>query len=183
MSLTTKENGSAKRPHQAFLLLREVDTGLEAPFVFTVKESGKASVDVVRYKNRTKLTTKQQHHVFLPFLLYLQLQKDLPSQLLLAEKPLKASVVIGSFGSAAALAAPLFDIEIKIDPNAAPVVDEKPLRYGKLPEIHHIFREDPKNPPKIVSLFFLLAVLATIPALFIGVSIHSFLPCLARNRN
>ena len=48
-------------------------------------------------------------------------------------------------------------------PKKAP---EKPLRYGKLPEIHHIFRADPKSPPKVITLFFTLIVLAALPVLF-----------------
>jgi hypothetical protein len=46
--LTAKENGKAKRPHQAFLVLQETETGLEAPFPLTTKENGKAIVDIVR---------------------------------------------------------------------------------------------------------------------------------------
>jgi len=46
--LTTTEDGKAKRPHQAFLLLQDQDTGVEATLPFTVKDSGKAKVDVVR---------------------------------------------------------------------------------------------------------------------------------------
>ena len=42
---------------------------------------------------------------------------------------------------------------------------EQPLRYGKLPEIHHVFRPDPKNPPVILSIVFLAAVLGTLPVL------------------
>jgi len=45
------------------------------------------------------------------------------------------------------------------------------VRYGKQPEIKHTFRADPKSPPKVISLVFVLAVLATVPALFIGVRI------------
>jgi hypothetical protein len=45
MSVT--ENGKGKRPHQAFLLLRDQDTGLETTFAFSSKESGKAKVDFV----------------------------------------------------------------------------------------------------------------------------------------
>jgi oligosaccharyltransferase complex subunit delta (ribophorin II) len=45
--LTATENGKAKRPHQAFLLLRDQDTGLEATFPFSVKETGKGKVDFV----------------------------------------------------------------------------------------------------------------------------------------
>lgn len=47
MSLTTKEDSAAKRPHQAFLVVKEAVSGLEAPFPLTVKESGKAMVQIV----------------------------------------------------------------------------------------------------------------------------------------
>lgn len=47
LSVTTQEGSSAKRPHQAFLVLREA-SGLEVPFPLTVKESGKGSVKIVR---------------------------------------------------------------------------------------------------------------------------------------
>ncbi|KAI0126560.1 Oligosaccharyltransferase subunit Ribophorin II-domain-containing protein [Xylariales sp. AK1849] len=140
--VTTKENGKAKRPHQAFLVLQEAETGLEAPFPLTTKENGKATVDI--------------KHV------------DLPVQLLTSTKPLKASLIIASFGSSEGYNKPVFDVEIKLDPAATQPTYEKPLRYGKLEEIHHIFRSDPKSPPKIISLVFALAVVATVPALFIG---------------
>ena len=45
--LTANEGGEAKRPHQAFLVFQEPETGLEAPFVMTTKENGKATVDLV----------------------------------------------------------------------------------------------------------------------------------------
>ncbi|KAK9769728.1 putative Dolichyl-diphosphooligosaccharide--protein glycosyltransferase subunit 2 [Seiridium cardinale] len=140
--LTAKENGKGKRPHQAFLVLQETETGLEAPFPLTTKENGKATVDV-------------KH-------------ADIPVQLLSTSKPLKASLILASFGSSEGYNKPVFDVEIKLDPNATPPTHEKPLRYGRLEEIHHIFRADPTSPPKIISLVFALAVLATLPALFIG---------------
>jgi oligosaccharyltransferase complex subunit delta (ribophorin II) len=46
VSLTAKDSGKAKRPHQAFLLLKD-ESGLEAPFPLSVKESGKAKVQIV----------------------------------------------------------------------------------------------------------------------------------------
>ncbi|KAM0255086.1 hypothetical protein ACHAQJ_006087 [Trichoderma viride] len=141
VTLTTKDGSKAKRPHQAFLVVKEA-SGLEAPFPLTVKDSGKGTVEFS--------------------------QKDLPSQLLLSQEPLKASLVLGSFGSSQGLVSPVFDFTVKLDPSATTPSFEKPLRYGKLAEIHHIFRADPKNPPKIVSITFALAVLATVPALFIG---------------
>ncbi|KAI1137082.1 Dolichyl-diphosphooligosaccharide--protein glycosyltransferase subunit Swp1 [Hypoxylon sp. FL0543] len=140
--LTAKENGKGKRPHQAFLVLREPTSGLEAPFPLTVKDNGKATVEI-------------KH-------------SDLPVQLAIATSPLKASLVLASFGSAEGFKKDLFDVEIKRDPTSAPIAYEKPLRYGKQKEIHHIFRGDPKSPPKIVSLVFVLAVLATLPVLFLS---------------
>ncbi|KAI1636513.1 Oligosaccharyltransferase subunit Ribophorin II-domain-containing protein [Biscogniauxia mediterranea] len=140
--LTAQEGGKGKRPHQAFVVLREPTTGLEAPFPLTVKESGKATVEIK--------------------------QSELPVQLAASTAPLKASLVLASFGESEGLNTPIFDVEIKADPSAAPVAYEKPLRYGKRDEIHHIFRDDPKSPPKAISLAFVLAVVATVPALFVG---------------
>ncbi|KAK8071984.1 oligosaccharyltransferase subunit ribophorin ii [Apiospora saccharicola] len=140
--LTAKEGGKAKRPHQAFLTLQETETGLEAPFVFTTKESGKATVDI-------------KH-------------SDLPVQLLKSTKPLKATLTLASFGSSTGYNSRIFDVEIRQDPNAVPPVYEKPLRYGKLEEIHHIFKDDPQSPPKVISLVFALAVAAMVPVLLIG---------------
>lgn len=99
----------------------------------------------------------------------MQSQKDLPVQLLTSPEPLQASLVLGSFGSATPSVSPAFDIVVQLDPAVNAPVYEAPLRYGKLPEIHHIFRDDPKSPPVIVSAVFALAVIATVPALLIGV--------------
>jgi oligosaccharyltransferase complex subunit delta (ribophorin II) len=101
-----------------------------------------------------------------------QTQRDLPVQLLTSQQPLEASLVLGSFGSSKGSVTPVFDITLEIDPNTPSPPYEAPLRYGKQPEIHHIFRAEPKNPPKLVSIAFALAVLATVPALFIGVRNH-----------
>lgn len=162
MSLTTKDGSSAKRPHQAFLILSEA-TGLEAPYPFTIKASGKGSVEIVcdcapRDDAINVLTSPQT-------------QKDLPVQLLLSDIPLKASIVLGSFGSSKGSISPVFDIEVQLDPNT-PTPDYKaPVRYGKRSTIQHIFREDAKSPPMFISLVFVLAVLGTVPPLFIGVCV------------
>ncbi|KAI1802905.1 Oligosaccharyltransferase subunit Ribophorin II-domain-containing protein [Daldinia bambusicola] len=140
--LTAKEDGKGKRPHQAFLVLREPASGLEAPFPLTVKENGKATVEI-------------KHN-------------DLPVQLAVATSPLKASLVLASFGSSAGLVKDLFDVQVVRDPAAKPLVYEKPLRYGKLQEIHHIFRADPQSPPKLISIVFVFAVLATVPLLLVS---------------
>ncbi len=146
ITLTTRDSGKEKRPHQAFLLLQDAATGLEAPFPLAVKESGKGVVQISA--------------------------KDIPVQLLAVAanpaSPLRASIVIGSFGSAAPYVGALFDLTVVPDPSMPAPVAEAPLRYGKKPAIHHTFRADPHSPPKIISLVFVLAVAAALPALFVA---------------
>jgi oligosaccharyltransferase complex subunit delta (ribophorin II) len=137
--LTATEDGKPKRPHQAFLLLRDQDTGLEATFPFTVKETGKGKVDFQ--------------------------QKDLPIQLLRSSQPLRATLLLASFGSSQAFSNHVFNLDVKLDTNLPLPTYDKPLRYGQRPEIHHIFKDDPKSGPVIISVFFVLAVLASLPAL------------------
>ena len=100
-------------------------------------------------------------------------QKDLPVQLLSSTQPLRATLLLASFGTSQAFSNHVFNLDVKPDPNTPLPKYEKPLRYGKLDEIHHIFRADPKSGPKIVSLFFVLAILATVPILFGAVSLIS----------
>ncbi|CAG8949761.1 hypothetical protein HYFRA_00004084 [Hymenoscyphus fraxineus] len=138
--LTATENGEPKRPHQAFLLLRDQDTGLEETFPLQTKESGKGKVDFS--------------------------QKDLPVQLLTSSQPLRATLLLASFGSTQAFANHVFNLDIQTDPNVAKPKYEKPLRYGQLGEINHIFRADPKSGPVIISLLFTVAVVAAVPILF-----------------
>ncbi|KAI4160404.1 MAG: hypothetical protein LQ342_005728 [Letrouitia transgressa] len=45
--LTTKEDKRARRPHQAFLTIKDSKTNLDTSFPFVVKESGKAKVELV----------------------------------------------------------------------------------------------------------------------------------------
>ncbi|CAD0091995.1 unnamed protein product [Aureobasidium vineae] len=137
--LTTTEDKTAKRPHQAFLTLHEPKTGLEESFVFSVKESGKARVEL-----------------------------DLPFQFLTASDPIQAKLLIASFGSSGAYYTHAFDLAVTRDPSVPLSTPEPPLRYGKLSEIHHIFRSDPKSPPTILSSVFTLAVLACLPVLVGG---------------
>ena len=59
----------------------------------------------------------------------------------------------------------------------APVLKyERPLRYGKLEEIRHVFREEPRSPPVLVSVGFVMAVVGVLPVLLGTVS--AFLPSL-----
>ncbi|KAF2275032.1 uncharacterized protein EI97DRAFT_85472 [Westerdykella ornata] len=137
--LTTTDGKQAKRPHQAFLTIREPVTGLEESFVLSVKENGKGKLDLS--------------------------QKDLSFQFLTSSKPIEASIVIGSFGSSTPYKKKVFDLNITRDPNVPLAVPEKPLRYAADKEIHHIFRAEPRSPPKIITLVFAAAVVAALPVL------------------
>ncbi|QDS69028.1 hypothetical protein FKW77_009666 [Venturia effusa] len=140
--LTVTNGGKGRKPHQAFLTIADPTTGLEESYPFVVKDSGKAKVDLT-------------HNI-------------IPSVLLKTSTPLKASIVIGSFGSSTPYQGTPFDLSIALDASAPQPSAESQLRYGKQPEIHHIFRPDPKSPPKIITLAFAAALLACIPALIIG---------------
>ncbi|KAJ5580570.1 hypothetical protein N7450_006871 [Penicillium hetheringtonii] len=147
VTLTTQEGSSAKRPHQAFLLLKDGHTGLDISYPFTVKENG---------KSRT--------------------QKELPLQFLTLPEPIDARIVIGGFGSSEAYDHSVFKLAIERDINI-PIPTAEAPRYGKLPEIHHIFKNDPTNPPVIITLAFVGAVLAALPVLaglwlFLGVNLN-----------
>jgi oligosaccharyltransferase complex subunit delta (ribophorin II) len=95
----------------------------------------------------------------------MQTQKDIPLQLLSSSSPLSATLVLASFGSSQGLTSHVFDLALTLDPSAPLPKSEKPLRYGKREIINHIFRADPQSGPKVISLFFVLAVLATVPVL------------------
>ena len=56
------------------------------------------------------------------------------------------------------------------DPDV-PVPTVETSRYGKLPEIHHIFNGDPQSPPIVITLAFVGTVLAAFPVLAVLVSI------------
>lgn len=136
--LTTQEGSSAKRPHQAFLLLKDASSGLDISYPFSVKDNGKAKVELT--------------------------QKDLPVQFLAASKPVDAEVVIASFGASQPYRGLAFQLAINSEASA-PAASDSVERYGKQPEIHHIFKTDAKSPPALITLIFLLATLITIPVL------------------
>jgi oligosaccharyltransferase complex subunit delta (ribophorin II) len=95
----------------------------------------------------------------------LQTQKDLPTQFLTSTKPIPASLVIGSFGSATPYKSKVFDLNVSLDPNAPLAIPEKPLRYAAEQEIHHIFRTETRSPPKVITLVFMAAVVGALPVL------------------
>jgi oligosaccharyltransferase complex subunit delta (ribophorin II) len=59
----------------------------------------------------------------------------------------------------------VFDLAVTRDPNVPLSVPEAPVRYAAEPEIHHIFRDDPKSPPKLITIVFAAAVAAALPIL------------------
>jgi oligosaccharyltransferase complex subunit delta (ribophorin II) len=59
----------------------------------------------------------------------------------------------------------VFDLAVTRDPNVPLSVPEAPVRYASEPEIRHIFRDDPKSPPKLITIVFAAAVAAALPIL------------------
>ena len=51
--LTAQESKQGKRPHQAFLLLKDPATDLDISYPFNVKDNGKANVELVSLKEHT----------------------------------------------------------------------------------------------------------------------------------
>lgn len=101
-----------------------------------------------------------------------QSHKDLPTQFLRSDGILSASVVLASFGDSDGYFSEAFPLSVKLDSAAPTAATEKPLRYGKLPEIHHIFRSDPNSPNFVLVAFFTIAAVATLPVL-LGLVSHS----------
>lgn len=137
--LTTQEGRSAKKPHQAFLILKDSKSSLDISYPLSVKDNGKAKVDLTH--------------------------KDLPSQFLKNQSMVSASVVIASFGSSAGYNSEVFTLNVLSDQTTPSADPEKSLRYGKLPEIHHIFRADPTSPNILISIAFTLGAIAALPIL------------------
>ncbi|RAH51419.1 putative oligosaccharyltransferase subunit ribophorin II [Aspergillus brunneoviolaceus CBS 621.78] len=138
VTLTAQEGRSAKRAHQVFLFLQDPETGLDISYPFSVKDNGKSRIELT--------------------------QKDLPVQFLSVSEPLDARVLIGSFGEADAYNGAAFKLTVARNPDE-PVPTVESSRYGKLPEIHHIFKTDAQSPPLIITLVFLALVLAALPVL------------------
>ena len=93
--------------------------------------------------------------------------KDLPTQFLTTSSPVTANLVIASFGSSTGYNSEAFPLSIQLNSNTPVSTSEKPIRYGKLPEIHHVFRPGPRSPNIVISCVFTVATLAT-PFLLVG---------------
>ncbi|PLN77005.1 oligosaccharyltransferase subunit ribophorin II [Aspergillus taichungensis] len=148
VALTAQEGSSPKQANQVFLLLQDPETGLDISYPFSVKNNGKSRLELA--------------------------MKDLPLQFLAPSKPLEARFLIGSFGTSAAYNGVAFPLTVARDPNE-PVPTVEVSRYGKLPEIHHIFKADAQSPPVVITLVFVAMALACLPVLggvwlFLGVN-------------
>jgi len=148
LTLTVKDGKSPGRPHQAFLLVKDDDSDLETFFPLNIKEStGKAKVEISH--------------------------KDIPAHLL--DRPsLSLSIALGSSGDSKPLLASIGSLAPVLDPVAKAALEKQKVAdlgegsvvYEPKDEIRHVFRDDPKNPPKAITLFFTLAVLGGLVGLF-----------------
>ncbi|TGZ84382.1 hypothetical protein EX30DRAFT_338914, partial [Ascodesmis nigricans] len=146
LTLTLNEGEDTGRPHQAYVLVKDAGSDLETHYPLSVKSNnGKAKLDLTH--------------------------KDIPAHLL-DTSDLSLSLVIASFGDNTPLLAPIGSVKPVITDaekvtlekqKAKDVGDEE--RFGSKPEIRHTFRADPKNPPLVITLAFLGAVLAS----FVGI--------------
>lgn len=66
--------------------------------------------------------------------------------------------MIASFGSSLPYYGPAFTLSIERNPNEPRPAPVEAPRYGKLPEVHHIFKPSAQSPPFIVTLVFLALV-------------------------
>ena len=78
--------------------------------------------------------------------------------------------MIGSFGSSKPYDGLAFKIDVRSDSPLPSGPQANAIRYGKLEEIHHQFRADPRSPSILITIPFAVAVLAAVPALFGAVS-------------
>lgn len=56
-------------------------------------------------------------------------------------------------------------MQVARDENIPLSIPEAPLRFAAESEIHHIFKSDPKSPPKIITIVFAAAVAGALPVL------------------
>lgn len=127
----------------------------------SVRDTGKGKVQIVRnsscdtFSDTSEIGSNEDS--------MLQTQKDIPTPFFASSKPIHATVVIASFGSAQGIIADAFDVELKLDSNTPPPAVSAPLRYVKQPQIHHIFNEQAKYPPTVIPLAFVGLILVTLP--------------------
>jgi len=145
VSLTFKAGDEPAVPHQAFLYIQQVDTGVETFF----------PIDVTSSTAKGKLEISQ---------------KDLPPSFITSPSPLALHMAVGDFKQntkcafiSVAKVIPSFDTAAASNALGDPLV-----KYQALPEMRHTFRPDPRSPPKILTFVFLAAVGAALVGLFVA---------------
>lgn len=137
--LTIKEDDTAKKPHQAMLIVKDTFSELEASLVIPVKSNGRGILSI-------------NYSDFGPALL--------------ENKSLDLTLVLGSFGDSKPLSKHVATIMVQGDDKEQVYV--KPLRYGALPEITHTFRAPQKMPSAVISVAFSVILIAGLFGLFAG---------------
>ncbi|KAI5801523.1 Oligosaccharyltransferase subunit Ribophorin II-domain-containing protein [Peziza echinospora] len=133
-------------PHQAYLLVKQSDTGLETFFPLdTHASTAKAKLEVA--------------------------EKDIPAAFIASNSSLELSLVVGDFTPhIKPILTPVGTLQLDYEATARTAAGKaigSVVKYEKLPELRHTFREDPKNPPKIITLVFLGLVVQSLAGLFI----------------
>lgn len=146
--LTFKAGDKPAVPHQAFLYMQQVDTGLETFF----------PIDITSSSAKGKLEISP---------------KDLAPNFIASPSPLALHMVIGGFTpDIKSVFFPVAQIQPNFDPSAIAAAGKSlgdlPVKYGALPELMHTFRPEPRNPPKALSLVFLVAVGTSLVGLFVA---------------
>ncbi|KIL63121.1 hypothetical protein M378DRAFT_179387 [Amanita muscaria Koide BX008] len=127
-----EESGKGVQPHQTFLRFYDAQSGEEGIQPIRVTISGKAKFELVMAKPPSSLPPT-------------------------TSAPLLVTLLIGT-PDYSPLSADLFDLYV-LPSQPAPVHPEE-ASFHPLPEIQHTFRPEQKLPPRPISAFFALAVLA-----------------------
>ena len=73
--------------------------------------------------------------------------------------------VFASFGNSKPYKSKIFDFAVDPDSSTPNTLAHQPSRYGKLPQIQHIFRSDPTSPNVVITIIFGCAIFASLPVL------------------
>ncbi|KAG9292259.1 hypothetical protein G9A89_009071, partial [Geosiphon pyriformis] len=118
------------QPHQAFLTLTNEKTNAQAVLILQVRDNGKARLELD--------------------------MKSAPRELIMASADYTLDLIIGTFSSNHPIKYTIGTAHIKVlkKPSLPP-----PIKYGPLPEIHHIFKESERLAPIWLTYSFVIIVL------------------------
>lgn len=128
---------SSDKPSQVTLLLGIPERDLEVPYEATVRDNG----DLIMYKFKIAISEVQKA------LLYFATTDDVP---------LTATLILAKEGQGDEnLLVPLFDMQLAFPDK---IEYKNPVRFGPKPEIHHIFKAEPKTIPWAVAQIFVFFI-------------------------